>query len=75
MLAPLQGGPTPIRRTRDAIDLVAATIDAPARIVEHTIFGEDLIDGRASAHGIVFTEDFMKIAGQQDLGSAVISSS
>jgi len=29
---------------RDEIDLVAATIDAPVRIVEHAVFGEDLID-------------------------------
>ena len=29
-------------RARDAIDLVAATVDAPAGVVEHAIFGEDL---------------------------------
>jgi hypothetical protein len=33
-------------RTRDAIDLVASTIDARGR-VEHAIFGEDPVDGRA----------------------------
>jgi hypothetical protein len=31
-------------RARDAIDLVAATIDAPAGVVEHAIFGEDLVE-------------------------------
>ena len=52
-------------RARDAIDLVAATIDAPAGVVEHAIFGEDLVDSRASARGVVFPEDVVKIAGQQ----------
>jgi hypothetical protein len=49
---------------RDAIDLVAATVDAPG-LVEHAIFGEDLGDGSAATGGIVFTEDVVKIAGQQ----------
>src|SRR5258707_850325 len=51
-------------RARDAIDLVAATVDAPG-LVEHAIFGEDLVDGRAPTRGVVFTEDVVKIAGQQ----------
>ncbi len=51
-------------RARDAIDLVAATVDAPAGIVEHAIFGEDLVYGRAPTRGVVFTEDVLKIAGQ-----------
>ncbi len=38
-------------RARDAIDLVAATVDTSIRIVEHAIFGEDLVDGRAPTHG------------------------
>jgi hypothetical protein len=40
-------------RARDAIDLVVATGDAPAGIVEHAIFGEDLVDGRAPTRGVV----------------------
>src|SRR6266446_5887327 len=52
-------------RARDAIDLVAATVDAFGGVVEHTIFGEDLFDSRAPTRGIVFTEDVLKIAGQQ----------
>jgi len=32
---------------------------------ENAVFGEDLVDGSASARGIVFTEDVVKIAGQQ----------
>src|SRR4029077_17612860 len=52
-------------RARDAIDLVAPTVDALAGIVEHAIFGEDLVDGRAPTRGIIFTEDVVKIAGQQ----------
>src|SRR5205809_2864378 len=51
-------------RARDAIDLVAATVDAPG-LVEHAIFGEDLVDGRTPTRGVVFTEDVVKIAGQQ----------
>src|SRR5438105_1083948 len=54
-------------RARDAIDLVAATVDAPG-LVEHAIFGEDLVDRRAAARGVVFTEDVVKIAGQQGVG-------
>jgi hypothetical protein len=37
-------------RACDAIDLVAATVDAPG-LVEHAIFGEDLVDGRAPTRG------------------------
>src|ERR1700745_1578931 len=51
-------------RGRDAIDLVAAAVNAPAGLVEHASFGEDLVNGRAPTHRIVFTEDVMKIAGQ-----------
>jgi hypothetical protein len=50
-------------RACDAIDLVAATVDTPAGVVEHAIFGEDLVDGRAPTRGVVFTEDVVKIAG------------
>src|SRR5207245_8808329 len=52
-------------RARDAIDLVAAMVDAPG-LVEHAIFGEDLVDGRTPTRGVVSTEDVVKIAGQQD---------
>src|SRR5260221_4974625 len=52
-------------RARDAIDLVAATVDAFGGVVEHTIFGEDLFDSRTPTRGIVFTEDVVKIAGEQ----------
>ena len=54
----------------DTIDLVAATVDARFWVVEHAIFGPDLIDGRAPARGVVFTEDVVKIAGQ--LGRYVV---
>src|SRR6266446_1504641 len=52
-------------RARDAIDRVAATVGAPAGVVEHAIFGEELVDGRPPARGVVFTEDVVNIAGQQ----------
>jgi hypothetical protein len=37
-------------RTRDAIDLVPATVDAPG-LVEHAVFGEDLVDDCAPTRG------------------------
>src|SRR6266567_831105 len=46
------------------MDLVAAPVDAPG-FIEHAIFGEDLVDGRAPTRRVVFTEDVVKIAGQQ----------
>src|ERR1700722_4052177 len=51
-------------RARDAIDLVAATNSALAGIVEHAIFGPELVDGRAPTRGIVFTEHVAKISDQ-----------
>jgi hypothetical protein len=48
-------------RARDAIDLIAATVDASG-LVENAIFAEDLGDGRAPSRGIVFTKDIVKIA-------------
>src|SRR5207253_11203122 len=51
-------------RARDAIDLVPASVDALG-LVKHAIFGEDLVDGRAPTRRVVFTEDVVKIAGQQ----------
>jgi hypothetical protein len=47
---------------RDAVDLAAVTIDSLTGDVEHTIFGVELLNGRAPARGVVFTEDFLKIA-------------
>src|ERR1043165_5659115 len=49
----------------DAIDLVAATVDARLGVVEHAIFGPDLVDGRASPRGVAFTENVAKVADQQ----------
>jgi hypothetical protein len=49
---------------RDAVDLVVATIDSLAGVVEHAILGVELLNGCASASGVVLTEDFLKIAGQ-----------
>ena len=40
-------------------------VDVPAGFVEHAIFGEDLVDRRAPTDGVIFTEDVVKIAGQQ----------
>src|SRR5207245_2875581 len=50
---------------RDAVDLVAAAIDSLTGVVEHAIFGVELLNGRAPARGVVFAEDFLKIASQQ----------
>src|SRR5258705_2738969 len=52
-------------RARDLIDLVAASVDASLGIVEHAIFGEDLVYRRAPTRRVVLTEDVLKIAGQQ----------
>src|SRR2546422_8643944 len=46
------------------MDLVAATVSASG-LVEHAIFGEDLIDCCPSTAGVVFTEDIFKIADEQ----------
>src|SRR2546429_2464819 len=51
-------------RARDAIDLVAATVDALGGVVEDAIFGEDVVDSRAPPLGVVFTEDIVKVARQ-----------
>src|SRR5579863_3888780 len=51
-------------RARDAIDLVAATNSPFTGIVEHAVFGPELVDGRTPARGIVFTEDVAKISDQ-----------
>src|SRR6266478_2817871 len=52
-------------RARDSIDLVAASVDASLGIVEHAIFGEDLVYRGAPTRRVVLTEDIVKIAGQQ----------
>src|SRR3989475_5516631 len=52
------------QRAGDAIDLVAATVNALG-LVEHAILGEYLVDGRAPPCGVVFTEDVVKVADQQ----------
>jgi hypothetical protein len=43
------------------IDLVAATTNAAAGVVEHAIFGEDLVDGRASPRGGRFQMPAIKV--------------
>jgi hypothetical protein len=45
-------------------------------LVEHAIFGEDLVDSRAPTRGVVLTEDLVKIAGEQRryaVGHALVS--
>jgi hypothetical protein len=34
-------------------------------LIEHAIFRKDLVDGPAPTHGVIFTEDVVKIAGEQ----------
>jgi hypothetical protein len=48
----------------DSLDFIATVISAPG-LIEDAVFGEDLVDGRASARRIVFAEHVMQIAGQQ----------
>src|SRR5260370_16818731 len=52
-------------RARDAINLVAATVDARFGIIEHAVFGPDLVDSLAPTRGIVLTEDVLKISVYQ----------
>src|SRR5436190_24221216 len=52
-------------RARDAIDFVAATVRPAGRIVKHSIFGVEFVDGGPPTSGVVFTEDVVKITGQQ----------
>jgi len=52
-------------RTRDAIDLVAASVGAFLGIIEHAIFGKYLVYSRAPTRGVVFTEDVAKITDEQ----------
>jgi hypothetical protein len=49
--------------SRNLRHLVAATVDPGFGIIEHAIFGPDLVDSRAPPGGIVFTEDIVKVAG------------
>jgi hypothetical protein len=51
-------------RARDAIDLVAAAMDALAGVVEHAIVGENLLDGGAPTRRVAFAEHVVKIAAQ-----------
>ena len=53
-------------RAGNSIDLVVTSVGASLGIVEHAIFGEDLVNRRAPMRRIVLTEDFVKITGQQD---------
>src|SRR5260370_8241914 len=52
-------------RTRDSINLVPAPVNARPRVVEHAVLGEDVIDGRSSAHGVALAEYLVEIARQQ----------
>src|SRR5881227_3471526 len=52
-------------RARNAINLIAATVDARFGIIEHAVFGPDLVDSCAPTRRIVLTEDVVKIAGEQ----------
>jgi hypothetical protein len=45
------------------MDLIAAAVGASG-LIEHAVFGEDLIDGCPSTDGVVFTEDILEIADQ-----------
>jgi hypothetical protein len=39
-------------------------VDAPIGVVEHAIFGVDLVDSRTPPPGVVFTKDVAKISDQ-----------
>src|SRR5713226_3314626 len=52
-------------RTRDSMDLVAASVDASLGIVEHAIFGEDFVNCRAPTRRVVLNR-----RRREDCGSA-----
>ncbi len=47
---------------RDAIDLVAAIVNAAVRVVEHGVFVEDLVDCRTPTQRIDLTEHIFEVA-------------
>ena len=51
--------------TRDSIDLLTAVVGALPGIVEHDIFGVELVNCCASTRRVIFTKHVMKISGQQ----------
>src|SRR5258706_5455853 len=51
--------------TSNTINLVTASVDASVGIVEHTIFIPDVVDGRATTHGVIFAKYVAQITKQQ----------
>src|SRR6267142_1633580 len=51
--------------TSNTINLVAASVSASIRIVEHTILMPDVVDGRATTHGVIFAKYVAQITKQQ----------
>src|SRR5580704_16457905 len=49
-------------RARDPIDRVVSTVGAAFGVVEHAIFGPDLVDGSATTHGVIFAKYVAQIA-------------
>jgi len=58
-------GMSRLDHSRDAVDLAAASLNAACRVVENSVFVEDLIDRDASTHGVNLTEHVVEIAKQQ----------
>jgi hypothetical protein len=52
-------------QTSNTINLVSATKYTAFWVIEYCIFMKDLVDCSATTHGVIFTEDIVKIAGQQ----------
>src|SRR5690348_8984910 len=52
-------------RTSDAVDFVAASKGAFARVVEHAILIPELVEGDATTHGVIFTKYVAQITKQQ----------
>src|SRR5256885_14438126 len=51
--------------TSNTINLVAASVGASLRIVEHTILMPDVVDGRAPTHRVIFAKYVAQITKQQ----------
>src|SRR5580700_1984531 len=51
--------------TSNTINLVTASVDASFRIVEHTVFIPDVVNGRAPTHRVIFAKYVAQITKQQ----------
>jgi len=54
-----------LEHPRDAVALVAAIVNAAVRVVEHGVFGKDVVDRPTPTQRIDLTEHVFELAKQQ----------